>query len=380
MEVETQDRENLAALVLAHHGRAPSSIEAIEAGLGARRFYRLHFDTGSPETLVARIEPGDEDPSGADPIVTRTDLPPAWLPEPSLEPLRTFLEEAGLPVPRSYAHVPLDGLDLLEDVGDCTLGAVVGGDRVGAYREACDLVPKLQRLSASADRIPAFGRRLDRALIETKAWKCLHWAIPGLLDREPTEAETQIVGAAFARIASILDPAPMRLSHRDFKAENLHWVLAPDDRNASSATQSGSRHRLVMIDVQGAFMAPPEYDLVCLLYDLQVGLKEDFVQACFRQTLPALPDAPDLETAQLRFDAIATMRLCKDLAHVIHAGRARNDRRRWHEIPRGLALAGRAAGRLAPTFPEIRALTSVIQALTAAAHSSDSSNRIQGNA
>jgi aminoglycoside/choline kinase family phosphotransferase len=359
---QSEDREKLESLVRSHDGRLPISVEPIAAGLGARRFYRIRFSEGEPKSLVARVEVDIERPP---PIG-----PQYWLPEPSLEPLRTFLEEAGLPVPRCYAHLPEYALDLLEDVGDRTLRDATGRQRLELYRKACELVPRLQRLSAPANRVAAFGRIFDRALVRTKAWKWLHWTIPGLLRREASAQESIDVETAFSRISLLLEDAPLRLAHRDFKAENLHLVAQP-------AAQDGTE-RLVMIDVQGAFMAPPEYDLVCLLYDLQVDLDEDFAMECFRATLPSLPDATDLETALLRFDAIATIRLCKDISHLVHAAQVRGDARRWHEIPRGLALLGRATERLANTFPEIRALSSVIHALTAAVASSDSASQRRG--
>ncbi len=355
------ERLKLASIVRAEYGRQPNAIEPVAAGLGSRHFYRVRFSEGYPATLIARIEAqekGQREPTSIDPME-----PPAWLPEPLIEPLRSFLEAAGLPVPHSYAHLPEHGIDLLEDVGDRTLADARESARSDLYRQACDLVPSLQRLSARAQDIPAFGRIFDRALVETKAWKWLYWAIPGLLEREPEPREIHAVQSAFSRISDLLDDAPRRLAHRDFKAENLHLV--------------GEAQRLVMIDVQGAFMAPPEYDLVCLLYDLQVDLDEDFVQESFLKTLPSLPDAPDLQTARLRFDALATVRLCKDISHLAYAARVRNDARRWHEIPRGLTLLDRATGRLGHTFPEIRELTSVIQTLTAAVGSSDSSSQEQ---
>ena len=361
---ETEDRANLESLLRSRLDRAPSSIERIAAGLGTRRFYRVHFSEGEPSSLIARIEPSENPVRDLD-----SNEAPAWLPEPALEPLRQFLEDAGLPVPLCFAHLPDRGIDLLEDVGHRTLMDVRGQERIDLYRSACSIVPRLQCLSGTADQIPAFGRVFDRALIETKAWKWLHWTIPGLLDRPASENEATSLRLLFDRIASLLDAAPRRLAHRDFKAENLHLVsLADPDAVPSKALGE----RIVMIDVQGAFMAPPEYDLVCLLYDLQVDLDEDFAMECFGRTLPQLPDPADPTLAALRFDAIATLRLCKDISHLVHAGRVRKDTRRWHEIPRGLALLERATGRLTRTFPEIRALISVIHALTLAAGSSDS--------
>ncbi|MCB9722901.1 MAG: phosphotransferase [Spirochaetaceae bacterium] len=387
--------DDLARRVRALIGREPASIEPVAAGLGSRRFFRVRFETGEPRTLVARLEPerparrggaepedatgrrGGAEPEdamvrrgGAEPedaMVRRAILPeaPVWLAEPPLEPLRGFLESAGLPVPRSAGREDDGSLELLEDVGSRTLRDVPDDRREALYREACTLVPRLQRLEADPSRIPAFGRVYDRALVETKGWKWLHWTLPGLLGRPPDTTESERTRQAFERLAECVLPAPRRLAHRDFKAENLHWRPASDTE----------AERLVMIDVQGAFMAPPEYDLVCLLYDLQVDLPESLVRALLVETRAQLPDAPPAAESDLRFDALATLRLAKDVSHVVHAGLVRGDRRRWSEIPRGLALLGRAAGRLESRIPELRALTSVIQTLTQAAESADSSRR-----
>jgi aminoglycoside/choline kinase family phosphotransferase len=362
-EFSKDERDKLASIIRAACGRPPDAIEPVAAGLGTRRFYRVRFANGEPSTLIARVE---------DPVISEKTPdaagPPAWLPEPPLEPLRSFLEAAGLPVPHSHAHLPEHGIDLLEDVGNRTLADANESARNALYREACLIVPRLQRLSAQPEHVPAFGRIFDRALIETKAWKWLNWTIPGLLGRQPSPEEIAAVEAAFSRISDLLEDAPRRLAHRDFKAENLHLV-------AGTHHEKNATERLVMIDIQGAFMAPPEYDLVCLLYDLQADLEESFIQESFRAILPGLPDPSELATATLRFDAIATVRLCKDISHLVHAARERNDTRRWHEIPRGLTLLERATGRLGHTIPEIRTLNSVIQVLTAAVGSSDSSSQ-----
>lgn len=344
-----------------------ASIEAIEAGLGTRRFMRLRFEGGSPATLVARCEPeasADASPIPAKPRAERLPTAPAWLPEPGLEPIRTFLEEGGIRVPRSYGHFPDLGLDLLEDVGSRSLLSAERAQREALYREACRLVARLQTLTAPATRIAAFSRRYDRALVSTKGWKWLHWTLPALLGRAATPTEIREIEALFVAIADLLDEAPRRLAHRDFKAENLHLlkpVSGPPDGLPA----------LVLIDVQGAFLAPPEYDLACLLYDLQTDLDEALVQQLLSESLPLLPDPTPADLARRRFDAIAIARLCKDVSHVVHAGIVRGDRRRWRELPRGLELLGRACERLDGELPGLAALVSVIPALTAAAGPAD---------
>lgn len=350
------DRRRIEAVLRDRLGRESDSIEVVPAGLGTRRFYRVRFAAGTPASLIARLEP--EVAHTARPAA---DDAPAWLPEPRLEPLRSFLEAAGLPVPRSFGSEPADSrgpaLDLLEDVGDDTLADRAGSAREALYLEAAHLVPRLQALTpppAGAPAIPAFERAFGRALVRTKAWKVIHWLWPGLLGRAASRSERETIETGFDSIAKLLEAAPQRLAHRDFKAENLHLTTrAPD-----------GREELVMIDVQGAFMAPPEYDLACLLHDLQVNLEEALVESIFEQVRPSLPDGPEAGPSRQRFDAISVVRVAKDVAHVVDAGLRRGDRRRWHEIPRGLELLEASVGRLEHTFPEIRALSSVIHTLT----------------
>jgi len=357
----TKDHAILQSVCPAQLGRTPSRIEPMLAGLGTRRFHRIFFeneDAADPATLIARFE--------AEAATTSSDAeaPPAWLPEPSLEPLRSFLSDNGIPVPASALHDSAHALDLLEDVGDRTLGDLANSERQAWTRVACSQLPRLQSLSPETPgggQVEAFHRPFDRQLVASKAWKWLQWTIPLLLGRPASDEETRETHALFDHIASLAVDAPLRLAHRDFKAENLHLLT------------SGPDERLVWIDVQGAFMAPPEYDLVCVLYDLQVDHDEAFVESLFAETRAALPDTPPAEVSEERFDALAIARVCKDVAHVVHAGHVRNDPRRWHEIPRGLELISRAAGRRAHTFPGARALSCVIEALTEALESADSS-------
>ena len=96
----------MGGLVEAQLGVAVVRVEPIAAGLGLRRFLRVHT-SGEPATLVVRIE-APEDPRGR---------PAGAAPEPALEPLRSFLARHGLPVPGRFGGDPARGIDLLEDVG-----------------------------------------------------------------------------------------------------------------------------------------------------------------------------------------------------------------------------------------------------------------------
>ena len=372
-EPTPRDEERLREACEKSLARVPSSIERIPAGLGTRRFYRIAFDAGAPSHLIARLEAEFASLPGNAPKLASGDTeaepePPPWLPEPALEPLRSFLEDAGLPVPASALHDEAAGLDLLEDVGDTTLLDVAKSERLERYREACDLIPRLQSLDADPEQVPAFARTYDRALVDSKAWKWLHWTIPLLLDRPASPSEIRETTALFEHIHDLAAAAPMALSHRDFKAENLHLTTS----RFSSADPALTSPRLVMIDVQGAFLAPPEYDLVCLLCDMQVELDPEEISRLAEETRPRLPAAPSRAVFEERFDALTLARVCKDVSHVIHASLRRGDRRRWKEIPRAFDLLSEAAERRQNSFPGARALTSVIQTLTRAVESADS--------
>jgi len=320
-------------------GRGIVRIEPLCAGLGLRRFLRLHLD-GPPGTAIARIE-APEDPAGR---------PAGVAPEPPLEPLRTHLEQAGLPVPASYGWDAAAGIDLLEDVGEVSLRRAAAEaspeERRALYAEACSLIPRLQRVADPGD-LPAFRRRLDSAQLAYKADLFARYG----LGRPAGPAEAQVVAEAFARVAGVCDKAPQRLSHRDFQSENLHTL--PGTRGPT----------LVMIDLQGAFMAPPEYDAVCLLRDSYTELSDAEVTAHAAQVRAVLPDAPDPDEFALRFDLLTLTRKGKDLARYRYAITERGDSRYRDCLGPALRALRSAAPRAAQRDPQLAALAELIASL-----------------
>lgn len=349
--------ERVLALAREAIGAQPIAIEPVTEGMATRRFVRLHFPGDArAASVIARIE-APEDPAR---------LPPGVPPEPRLEPLRAFLEASGLPVPRAWAHDDEAGVDLLEDVGTRALRDVVAtatpDERAALYEAACDLVPRLQALRDPGD-LPAFRRRLGAPFFAYKADFFVRFALPQALRREARATEAAVVREAFALICDDALAAPARLAHRDFQSANL-IVRDAAPACAGTATATGAPRaapaaRIVMIDLQGALLAPPEYDLVCLLHDSYVELPEAERARLAGRARPRLPDAPDADTFSRRFDRLVLARKGKDLA-LFHFHAARGDRRWLRFVPGTLRSLKGAAARRAGEDPRLARLAELV--------------------
>jgi aminoglycoside/choline kinase family phosphotransferase len=322
----------------------PTGIDWIAADLSLRRFARVTTANPDVPTLVARVE-APEDPAGRP-----ADTPP----EPPHEPIRSLYERCALPVPRRYGGDASAGIELLEDVGALSLAQAArtldSETRRALHREACELVPRIQRI-APTPGVAAFERHLDGGLF---AYKADLFARHGLAarGRDATPAESSIVREAFERIAEEAARAPQRLAHRDFQSGNL--FVRPE---------APPGHRLRMIDLQGAFLAPPEYDLVCLLRDSYIELPDAEIDDHLEAVRAELPDAPDADTFARRFDLLTLTRKGKDLARFLYAARERGDRRFLVHAPATVRMLRAAAFRAARRDAALTDLASLIHEL-----------------
>jgi hypothetical protein len=207
----TQLEDALRRLVAKALDARIERVEWLPGQLGLRRFARVSLAAGPVASLIARIE-APEDPAGR---------PAGLAPEPPLEPIRALLEREGLPVPARLGADERSGIELLEDVGDRSLALAAAAasptERRALYEEACDLVPRLQRV-ADPGAVAAFGRRMDEDLFAYKAELFCEWVAEPLAG--PAAGRT--VRSAFARIADAMRVAPARLAHRDLQSANLH--------------------------------------------------------------------------------------------------------------------------------------------------------------
>jgi aminoglycoside/choline kinase family phosphotransferase len=330
-------------------GTEAVEVSRIDAGLGLRSFFRVRIDASgveAPDVLIARLE-AEEDPAAR---------PASLAPEPPLEPLRSFLAERGVPVPRSYGSDAPTGVALLEDFGSTSLelfaATATSAERRALYAEACRIIPLFQRAEDPGGRVPAFGRRLDERLFEYKAELFARVSLPTALDRAPRRSEVDVVRETFAWIARESAAVPARLAHRDFQSSNLL---------VRCGAPPGAR--LGVIDFQGALLAPPEYDLVCLLRDSYVELSDADVASLAFTTRVDLPDAPDPESFARRFDLLTLTRKGKDHARFLSAAQARRDDRYLRHLPATVRHLRAASARAAQREPRLAALDDLIQAL-----------------
>jgi aminoglycoside/choline kinase family phosphotransferase len=358
----------IADLVGARFGGVVSRIEQFRGALGLRNFSRVWIKApesnaeSTPKTLVARID------SKEDPARRPAGIPP----EPPLEPIRALLEAEGLPVPRRYAADPDQGVELLEDLGEVSLQdfarTASESELESLYAEACELPPRIQRIEPR-HHVANFQRRLDAAHFHYKAERFARWSLGG--DQGASPAEADVVRDAFERIGRVVGEAPQRLAHRDLQSANLHVVkpaLHGVDRSVhavdpSRTTTGGQPARLVMIDLQGAFMAPPEYDLVCLLRDSYVELDDAAVDAHLARVRAALPDHPDEESFRLRFDLLTLTRKGKDHALFRAVAAERGDDRYLRYLPATRRYLQQASSRVASKLNEYSDLNDLIQAI-----------------
>lgn len=235
-----------------------------------------------------------------------------------------------LPIPQLLHHDDGLGIIGLQDLGDVTLQAHLGGasatDRALRYRQAVGMIARLQQRGAAlaSPDYPPYGVAFD---VEKLTWELEFFvrhfllAYRGALPDEPVRVALR---EEWARIVEELAAEPRVLCHRDYHSRNLMWH---DDA-------------LYVIDFQDARLGPDTYDLVSLLRDSYVDLPEaavddliDYFTALTRGTGTVAGD----RGFRRRFDLMALQRNLKALGTFGYQTTTRANPVYMQYVPRTLA-------------------------------------------
>jgi N-acetylmuramate 1-kinase len=250
---------------------AISSLVALTGDASSRRYYRAAVKApGAPESVIVMALPaGSSLPLSSEELGVFKQTPKEL---PFLN-MHRFLSGIGVRVPKLYGDWSIEGILLLEDLGDTALWDRVQGlpeaEVLTWYKKAVDELLTLQIRGTQAwdEACIAFQQRFDFRLY---MWEFDHFLEYGLEKRPGTHvagAVLEELRKIFSDIAGRLDRYPNCLNHRDYHSWNL---MVHEDAVA-------------VIDFQDALLAPPQYDLASLLNDritdsvIQPDLEEDLV-------------------------------------------------------------------------------------------------------
>ena len=234
-----------------------------------------------------------------------------------------------VPIPRLLHHDDALGIVGLQDLGDVTLQALLGGatatERALPYRQAVGLIARLQQRGAAltSPAYPPYGVAFD---VEKLTWELEFFvrhfllAYRGALPDEPVRVALR---EEWARIVEELAAEPRVLCHRDYHSRNLMW----------------HEDTLYVIDFQDARMGPDTYDLVSLLRDSYVDLPEaavdDLIDYFVALTTGSAVPPGDREFRR-RFDLMALQRNLKALGTFGYQTTTRSNPVYMQYVPRTL--------------------------------------------
>lgn len=244
-----------------------------------------------------------------------------------------------LPVPRIVHHDDALGVLGLQDLGDVTLQAHLGGlsapDRGKRYREAVGLIVRLQQRGAelATPDHPPYSVAFDH---EKLMWELEFFVRHFLLaDRGalPDETVRDALRVEWTSIVAELAGEPRVLCHRDYHSRNLMW-------------HEGA---LYVIDFQDARMGPDTYDLVSLLRDSYVDLPDaavdDLIDYFYALTRGAAASPAERLEFRRRFDLMALQRNLKALGTFGYQTTTRANPVYMQYVPRTLAYVRRTIMR-----------------------------------
>jgi len=255
-----------------------------------------------------------------------------------------LLQRVPLPVPVVLDHADELGIIALQDLGDVTLqahlGAATPAEHAALYRQAVAFVEQLQRRGAelTSDEYVPFRIAFD---VEKLTWELdffVRHFVEGYRAVALSAADKTALGEEWASLVAELAAEPRVLCHRDYHSRNL--MLHQDS--------------LYIIDFQDARMGPDTYDLVSLLRDSYVDIKDAAVDELIAYFL-ALKGVQDDQEFRRRFDLMALQRNLKALGTFGYQTATRRNPVYIQYIPRTLRYA-RTNLEKYPRFARLREL------------------------
>ncbi|RJE81004.1 tRNA (adenosine(37)-N6)-threonylcarbamoyltransferase complex ATPase subunit type 1 TsaE [Paracoccus sp. JM45] len=236
------DRMAARATFVTQAGWGDARVMPLAGDASARRYFRLHGPQGTAILM--------DDPAGA---------MPAFL------TMTNWLTDHGFGAPAVLAQDQVNGLALVQDLGDDLVARVLERDPDAArsvYDRVTDLLVDLHR-----QPVPDFMPALDATALADQVGLFAEWypqaaGITGGAEIAPI----------IARLHDQLATLPPVVALRDFHAENLIW--------------RGSAP-LGLIDYQDAVAAHPAYDLVSALQDARRDVPPEIEASCIDRYLAA---------------------------------------------------------------------------------------------
>jgi hypothetical protein len=323
---DTEARVRSAAARLTGRDAAAAPVRRLAGHASMRSYWRV----GSPpDSLVVMVLPEDSRPEE----VTRGGPPPV---NPFVD-VQRYLEGIGVRVPAIRAFDELEGLMVLEDLGDEMLETrLLAGDAAEPlYATAID---QLARLRAHAEAHPggsiAFSRAFDHDLYLWELHHFREWLLEAWKGASLAGAERAAVDLHFEAISRALDAEPRGFTHRDYQSRNL--MVLPGGVQA-------------VIDFQDALLGPRQYDLVALLRDSYVELPPELVERMLRRYLDRLAaeGGARLDYGPFRavFDLLTIQRKLKDAGRFVFIDRVRKNPDFLRSIPASLRYVREAFAR-----------------------------------
>ena len=224
-------REKKRRDFLAARGWGDARVTALEPDASFRRYYRLQ---SGPRRAILMDAPPPNENAAAFATVTN------------------YFATLGARVPEIYADELVDGLLIIEDLGDNTFSKLIanGADETALYRRAVDaLVGIAESFGATATTFDLPHYDFTRAFAEAEL--LLDWYLPARLRRATAAQARKQFAQLWRAMLADLPPLAPTLVARDYHADNL--MLVGDD--------------CALLDYQDALIGSPAYDLVSLLED-----------------------------------------------------------------------------------------------------------------